>query len=210
MFEFITQHQFWTAVVLYWIFSAAVSSMPEPAPNSKPGYPWLYRFLHSIAGNITTALSTKIPGLKTILLVLMLPVLLSTNACAAHYTVHPGALNRTDSAAYDTLLIAQGAIDQARAEYQTEQLPAGAAGALNMLISSYNVARQSWLTYRGALTEKIPPQAYSDQLKKDLLNLTEAIRKLHERLRMQARAKRERDSAQPQEKGAASNEKEAQ
>ena len=134
MFEFITQHQFWTAVVLYWIFSGAISSIPEPASTSNPGYSWLYRFLHSIAGNIATALSeaaryraggsraTKIPGLKTIAPVLMLPLLLSTTACAAHYTVHPGALNRTDSAAYDTLLIAQAAIDQARAEYQAPWL----------------------------------------------------------------------------------------
>lgn len=64
MSEFITQHQFWIAVVIYWIFSAAVSSMPEPAPNSNPIYLWLYRFLHSIAGNITTVFASKIPGLK--------------------------------------------------------------------------------------------------------------------------------------------------
>ncbi len=33
MFELITQHQSWTAVVIYWIFSAAVSSMSEPVPK---------------------------------------------------------------------------------------------------------------------------------------------------------------------------------
>ena len=32
MIEFLLEHQFWAAVALYWIFSAAVSSMPEPAP----------------------------------------------------------------------------------------------------------------------------------------------------------------------------------
>jgi len=40
MFEFVTQHQFWPAVVIYWIFSAAVSSMPEPNSNGNPGYLW--------------------------------------------------------------------------------------------------------------------------------------------------------------------------
>ncbi len=49
MFEFVIEHQFWTTVVIYWIFSAAVSSMPEPGANSNPGYLWLYRFLHSLA-----------------------------------------------------------------------------------------------------------------------------------------------------------------
>src|SRR4051794_34934359 len=78
MFEFLTQHQFWSAVVLYWIYSAAVSAMPEPAlsrtcasqpapaANANPGYAWLYRFLHTIAGNLTTAFAGKIPGLKTL------------------------------------------------------------------------------------------------------------------------------------------------
>jgi len=128
MFEFVTQHQFWTAVVIYWIFSAAVSSMPEPASNGSPGYLWLFRFLHSIAGNITTAFGSKIPGLKTFVLVLTIPLMLATSACAARYTIHPGALSTTDSAAYDTLLIAQATIDQARVEFE-----AGAGGADRVL-----------------------------------------------------------------------------
>ena len=73
MFELITQHQSWTAVVIYWIFSAAVSSMPEPVPNGRSGYLWLYRFCHTTAGNITTALGSKIRGLKTLVFVLMIP-----------------------------------------------------------------------------------------------------------------------------------------
>ena len=35
--------------------------MPDPAPNGNPGYLWLFRFLHSVAGNITTAFGSKIP-----------------------------------------------------------------------------------------------------------------------------------------------------
>src|SRR5881296_4378769 len=119
MFEIVSEHQFWTVVVIYWMFSAAVSSMPQPAPNGSPAYLWFYRFLHSVAGNITTAFSeaarfragasrgNKIPGLKTIAIVLLIPLLLSTSACSAHYKIHPGALNPVDSAAYDTLLIAE-------------------------------------------------------------------------------------------------------
>ena len=123
MFEFVSEHQFWAAAVIFWIFSAAVSSIikaspwrarasrPDPETGRSPGYLWLYRFLHSIAGNVTTAFAGKIPGLKTFLLVVMIPGLLAVSSCVARYTVHPGALDKTDSAAYDVLLIAQSTID---------------------------------------------------------------------------------------------------
>src|SRR3989442_14476772 len=71
MSQFLTQHEFWSIVVLYWIYSAAVSSMPDPAANRNPGYAWLYRFLHTIAGNLTTAFSGKIPGLKALVFILI-------------------------------------------------------------------------------------------------------------------------------------------
>ena len=83
MFEFVTQHQFWAAVILYWIFSAGVSSMPDPAPDGSSGYLWLFRFLHSVAGKTSTAFGSKIPGLKAVAGVLLLPVVFATNACAA-------------------------------------------------------------------------------------------------------------------------------
>ena len=64
MLDLIAQHQFWLGVALIWIFSAFVSGMPEPHDKSSDGYLWLFRALHSIAGNITTVFSGKIPGLK--------------------------------------------------------------------------------------------------------------------------------------------------
>ena len=95
MLQFVMQHEFWTAVVIYWIFSAAVSSMPDPDSTGNPGYRWLFRFLHTLAGNITTAFGNRIPGLKTLVFLLVIPFLSATMACAAHYTVHPGALNKS-------------------------------------------------------------------------------------------------------------------
>lgn len=175
MMNFILQHQFWAAVGIYWIFSAGVSAMPEPGATSGSGYLWLYRFLHTTAGNITTVFGNRIPGIKT-LTTLLVALLLS--ACAAHYTVHPGALNPTDSAAYDTLLIAESAIDQARVENQAQPLPAETKDALNMLVRSYNVARDSWLTYRGAIATNTPTDQYLQQLNKNLGDLTNAIRAL--------------------------------
>ena len=108
MLAFVIQHRFWMAVVLYWIFSAAVSSMPDSPANGAPIYVWLFRFVHTVAGNITTAFGNKIPGAKALLLLIAVPLLISGSACvAAHYTVHPGALDQLDSSAYDTLLVAQ-------------------------------------------------------------------------------------------------------
>lgn len=72
MIQFILQHQFWSAIVAYWIYSAAVSAMPDPKEASAAIqqqaahqiYAWLYQFLHTIAGNLTTAFGNKIPGVK--------------------------------------------------------------------------------------------------------------------------------------------------
>src|SRR5436305_15200251 len=105
---------------------------------------------------------------------LLLALLLVASACAARYTVHPGALNPTDSAAYDALLVAEAAIDQARVEYQ------GSKEVLDTLIAAYNLARESWLTYRGAITTDMPAQSYLDRLSKNLTDLTAAIRAFKE------------------------------
>jgi hypothetical protein len=176
MFPFLLEHQFGFAVALYWIFSAAVSAMPEPKQGDAGGYAWLYRFVHTIAGNLTTAFGNRIRALKLITVLLLAPLLLATPACAAHYVVHPGALNAADSAAYDLLTIAQGIIDQAR----TQQLSAEGKSALDRLIQSYNVARAAWLTYRGAVSTNVASDQYAQQLTKNLIDLTNAIRAVGE------------------------------
>ena len=55
MLQFIAQHQFVITAAIFWILSAAVSALPKPAPTGSPAYRWLYRFSHTIAGNLTTA-----------------------------------------------------------------------------------------------------------------------------------------------------------
>ena len=178
MIEFISQHQFGIAAAIYWIYSAAVSALPDPVPNGNPAYLWLYRFSHTIAGNITTVFGSRIPGLKILGLVVVIPLLMvSATSCSAHYTIHPGALNQTDSSAYDALLIAETTIDQARLDLQAGQLLDEAKTALAALIRSYNLARATWLTYRGAIATNVPSQVYFDQLTQNLSDLTDAIRK---------------------------------
>src|SRR5438067_7503271 len=112
--------------------------------------------------------------------VLLLALLLLATACAARYTAHPGALNKTDSAAYDTLLIAEAAIDQARTRFQAGKLPGDTKDALNALVHTYNLARESWLMYRGAITTRVPAQMYFDKLAKNLSDLTNAFRACRE------------------------------
>jgi hypothetical protein len=50
--------------------------------------------------------------------------------------------------------------------------------ALNTLIQSYNVARESWLTYRDAIATNTPTDLYFEKLAKNLTDLTTAIRNL--------------------------------
>ena len=102
------------------------------------------------------------------------------SGCAVHYAMHPGALNKADSVAYDALLVAEAAIDQARTEYADKQLPPATKDALNTLIQSYNLARDAWLMYRGALATNVPADAYFTQLNKNLSDLTDAVRKFEE------------------------------
>lgn len=182
MWEFIVQHQSISVIALYWAFSAAVSSMPDPEATSSKGYLWLFRFLHSVAGNLSTVVGSKIPGLssgsalKIVGILILLPLCLSTSACASlHVTTHPGSLNATDSAAYDVLLVAEATIDQARTELSAGKLPDATKAPLNKLILSYNVTREAWLTYRGALSVKTNPLIFADQLNQDLLDLKNAL-----------------------------------
>ena len=109
---------------------------------------------------------------------LLVLAVLSTAACAAHYKPHPGSLNVTDSAAYDALLAAEAAIDQARAENQTRPLPAQAKDALNAVIDSYNIARTAWLMYRGAIATNTSSHQYFQQLTRNLTDLTNALEAL--------------------------------
>ena len=124
----------------------------------------------------TTALIDSIPGMKMLGLLIIALLLISLAGCATRYAVHPGALNKGDSAAYDALLVAEAMIDQARLDYKAGHLPGPAKEALDALIQSYNVARESWLTYRGAIATNVTAQTYFDQLNKNLTDLSHAIR----------------------------------
>ena len=62
LIQFAQAHYFWLGVGLYWVFSALVSALPDPTSTSGIGYTVFYKFMHTIAGNISTAVAGKIPG----------------------------------------------------------------------------------------------------------------------------------------------------
>ena len=49
---------------------------------------------------------------------------------------------------------------------------------LNTVIQAYNVARDAWLTYRGAASTNTPSDQYLQQLMKNLTDLTGALEAL--------------------------------
>lgn len=63
MVEFLSQPIVLKIIVSYWVFSAAVGAMPTPLVTSSPWYIFLFRFLHTLAGNLNrAAISLKVPG----------------------------------------------------------------------------------------------------------------------------------------------------
>lgn len=61
LFDILYNHSTIIGVVAYWLFSALVSAMAPPTETSGPYLYW-FKALHTIAGNLTTAWGSKIPG----------------------------------------------------------------------------------------------------------------------------------------------------
>ena len=69
---------------------------------------------------------------------------LATNGC--HKNIHPGAISTVDSNAYDTLLIAQAALDEGRKTIADNPSPAYTS-AFNKAVAIYNQAEADWQLY---------------------------------------------------------------
>ena len=118
---------------------------------------------------------------KSIQVIIILILTLSlTASCTTHYQIHPGSVSKADSAAYDALLVAQATIDQAKRQNAEGDLPKDLKVPLNVLIQTYNLARDSWLLYRGAVSEKVAAEAYFERLTQNITDLTKAIRTFKE------------------------------
>ncbi len=82
-------------------------------------------------------------------LLCLLPLLALSSGCAKLRgpSIHPGAVSNLDSYAYDLLLVEQDSINQARALYLSNSLPATAKVPLNDAIKQYNVTLAAWAAY---------------------------------------------------------------
>lgn len=49
------------AVLLYFVFSAVVSGMPEPDATAGLGYRWAYHSLHVLTGDLSQWIGSRIP-----------------------------------------------------------------------------------------------------------------------------------------------------
>lgn len=55
-------HPFQT-IAAYWVFSAFISGMPEPAPTASVAYIWAYKSFHMIAGDVASAMQARYSNL---------------------------------------------------------------------------------------------------------------------------------------------------
>lgn len=74
----------------------------------------------------------------------VLTLLLVMVSC--HKNVHPGAVSVVDSNAYDTLLIAQAALDEGRTTIAANPSPSYTT-AFNKAVAVYNQAEADWQLY---------------------------------------------------------------
>jgi len=73
-------------------------------------------------------------------------LLLLSIGCAK--TIRPGSIDAVDSKTYDTLLIAQSVLDNAKVAVLQGKLPASAKPIINSCGEAYNKLRDVWITYR--------------------------------------------------------------
>lgn len=50
----IKAHPYAATTIAYWVFSAAIDALPDTKDTSGLFYQWLYKFLHTLAGNLST------------------------------------------------------------------------------------------------------------------------------------------------------------
>lgn len=109
--------------------------------------------------------------------VLLSLALLAAGCSSNKYVVHPGSVSSFDSQAYDSLLVAEAAIDAAKAQYAAGQIPAASKDLLNKAIGIYDIAQASWHTYHdtAASASSADVSKLQAQLTDDLNQLSQAI-----------------------------------
>jgi hypothetical protein len=82
-----------------------------------------------------------------------LPLLLLAGCASQSYVIHPGAANLFDSQAYDVLVVAHTAIEQAKTQLAANQFGAAEGAvktAVNDLVAAYNAMDAAYDAYHAA------------------------------------------------------------
>jgi hypothetical protein len=87
-------------------------------------------------------------------------------------SIHPGAINKVDSDIYDSLLVAQAALNQAKVDFTAGKIPASAKDEINVAIRVYNVAQASWKAYHSGASKDLVA------LERDIAALTREVAKV--------------------------------
>ena len=80
--------------------------------------------------------------------VFVMPLLILLFACAKQ--VHPGSINAFDSKTYDSMIVYQGVLDEAKVQFLAGKLPVESKLVINKAGEVYNLLRDSWLAYRAS------------------------------------------------------------
>jgi len=78
-----------------------------------------------------------------------------------HKNIHPGAISTVDSNAYDTLLIAQAALDEGRTTIAANPSPTYTA-AFNKAVAIYNQAEADWQLYHSTKDPQLATKLTSE------------------------------------------------
>lgn len=98
-------------------------------------------------------------------------------ACHKNVVPHPNQINAFDGQTYDTLVSAQGALDEAKVQYRSGKLPPDAKAVINGAGAAYEQARASWQLWRDTVLGLRPgdQQQLEAKLKTELQELSAAL-----------------------------------
>ena len=103
-----------------------------------------------------------------------------TIGCQKKITPHPNQLNAFDGQAYDSLVSAQAALDEAKGQYASGKLPPSSKAIINDAGAVYESARTGWVYWRDVSMGIKPGDVNEAQakLQDDLAQLAAAIAKV--------------------------------
>jgi hypothetical protein len=87
------------------------------------------------------------------------PLLLLLLLAGCAKSIHPGQIDSLDGKTYDTLLVAQSVLDNAKIAISQGKLPQSAKPVINGMGAAYGELRELWLQYRA-----MPNSVLSDKI----------------------------------------------